>query len=66
MTKTDAVSIIIDNFTVDVLDTLDKIIVNNNLANGDEKENVSRTKDKFLIELKSVKDKYKNQLNQIL
>jgi len=66
MTKNDAVSIIIDNFTVEVLDTLDKIIVNNNLANGDEKENVSRTKDKFLIELKSVKDKYKNQLNQIL
>lgn len=66
MTKTDAVSIIIDNFTVDVLDTLDKIIVNNNLANGDENENVRKTSNKLLIELKSVKDKYKNQLNQIL
>ena len=66
MTKNDAVSIIIDNFTVDVLDTLDKIIVNNNLANGDENENVRKTNNKLLIELKSVKDKYKNQLNQIL
>ncbi len=66
MTKNDAVSIIIDNLTTDVLDTLDKIIVNNNLANGDENENVRKTSNKLLHELKSVKDKYKNQLNQIL
>ena len=66
MTKNDAVSIIIDNFTVEVLDTLDKIIVNNNLANGDENENVRKTSNQLLHENKSVKDKYKNQLNQIL